>query len=361
MKIALIGGEYFPQFPNLGYGGIESCVENLAEGLKKNNQDFFVIVPNHFKNYPFPLSYFKKKYPLPEYDFEILYTQTPAIKVKGKSHEPFVQEAKNILAQKKPEIIWSQSYWSAIELKDLGIPIICTFHDSCLKNPGWMINHPHVFYRFISKFQYQNWVTEDWNYEKSFQLYTGMIDDEYDFGKPENREYFLWVGGFNWDIPKKGLDVFVRLAEMNPEKKFVCYGVGNKKIEKWIKNKALKLKNLDFRGELKRGACHREAFKKAWALIMPTRLPEALGRVNLEALSKGTPVIGFPNGALPELVNENVGFLSNNINELSNALNYKFDFDKVFAYSQVFHISNEIKTLIKQSQHILLHGRLLQH
>ena len=55
MRIALIGNDYIQQFPLIDYGGIETCVENLAEGLHDNNMDFFVVCPKRavIKDYPF--------------------------------------------------------------------------------------------------------------------------------------------------------------------------------------------------------------------------------------------------------------------------------------------------------------------
>ena len=55
MKIALIANDYVQQFPLENYGGIETCVENLAQGLFDNKIDFFVVCPKrkNKKEYPF--------------------------------------------------------------------------------------------------------------------------------------------------------------------------------------------------------------------------------------------------------------------------------------------------------------------
>lgn len=145
---------------------------------------------------------------------------------------------------------------------------------------------------------------------------------------------------------------------MNPEQKFVCYGAGNKKIVNWITQQSKSIPNLEFKGSLARGSAHRNAFKKAKALVMPTRLPEALGRTNFEAFTKGTPVIGFPNGALPELVNEKVGFLSQDISELSRALHQTFNNHEVYEYSKKFHVNEEIRQLFAISQSTVSNGSI---
>lgn len=43
----------------------------------------------------------------------------------------WISEVREILAQERPDVIWSQSDWSARGLNSLGIPIICTIQDRC--------------------------------------------------------------------------------------------------------------------------------------------------------------------------------------------------------------------------------------
>jgi glycosyltransferase involved in cell wall biosynthesis len=58
------------------------------------------------------------------------------------------------------------------------------------------------------------------------------------------------------------------------------------------------------------GAVKRSLFAGARALLMPIRWAEPFGMVMVEALSCGTPVIAFPEGAAPELVVDGTtGFL----------------------------------------------------
>ncbi|MCG9790859.1 glycosyltransferase [Flavobacterium algicola] len=55
-------------------------------------------------------------------------------------------------------------------------------------------------------------------------------------------------------------------------------------------------------------------------LIFPVRWHEPFGLAIIESLYNGCPVFGTPYGSLPELVSEEVGFLSNNKDELSEAI-----------------------------------------
>lgn len=341
MKIVLIGNEYYQQFPLLSYGGIEASVENTAWGLYRyGGVDFSCIVPRRIlpadTSYPFDII---------EADF------IPACR-SGAKATAFISKAVSIAKGLKPDIIWSQSSWSVRPLIDSGIPFIATFQDSCVKNDGWMVNHPCAHYRFISKFQFRNWVREDWEFERSWQVYTGFMDEEYDFGY-QREGYFLWVAGLNWGVRRKGLDVFVNLARRNPDKLFVAYGTGNFLLGTALKVTGKLLRNFEFRGPLMRGASHAEAFKNAAAFIMPTQIPEALGRTVVESLSKGTPVIGSANGALPEIVLPEVGVATNDLRLMNEALAVKFDSARCFEHAKNFHVKHEVARLIEISREIL--------
>ena len=115
MRIALIGSRDVQQFPTIAYGGIEACVENLAWGLHNSNNEFVCVVP--------------KRKILQNYPFEIIESDVPPISGPESNVWPFAQSLPSIVKRLNPDVIWSQSFWSAETLKDLDIPIICTFHD----------------------------------------------------------------------------------------------------------------------------------------------------------------------------------------------------------------------------------------
>ena len=56
-------------------------------------------------------------------------------------------------------------------------------------------------------------------------------------------------------------------------------------------------------------------------LLNPTAWPEPFGMVMVEALACGTPVVGFPNGAAPEIVDHGrTGYLPRDVVGLAQAL-----------------------------------------
>ncbi len=346
MKIILIGSEYIQQFPVLDYGGIESCVENLAFGMKKNNLNFKVIVPKRIKK--------------EDYNFNILESNSNATNISGVSSKEFCQNIEKIIKDEKPDIIWSQSPWSANYLNHLNIPMIVTIHDSVtnLVTDKILKKYNNVFYRFVSKSQLELNILENDEQkikEKSFYCHTGLSDDEYELHL-EKEKYYLWVAGLNWGLTNKGLDIFIKLSQDLTNKEFVCYGSGNEQIEQYLKN--IKISNFHYFGKLNRGEEHRKVFKKANKFLMLTRLQEAFGRTTIESLSKGTPVIATNIGANKELIHPNVGTLINSYNEIINSIEKCYNTEEVYEYSKKFHVNEEIKNLLKYSNLILSKGKL---
>jgi glycosyltransferase involved in cell wall biosynthesis len=335
MKIALIGNDYVQQFPLQDYGGIETCVENLAQGLFENKLDFFVVCP--------------KRSNVKDYPFEVYETEEEPTSISKKNSSYYAYSVSKVLENLKFDIIWSQSYWSIEPLLKFKKPIICTFHDSCEKQYGWIKKYEQVKYRFISQFQYKNWVKEDWEKEISFYCYTGLDSSEFELSI-NKEEYFLWCAGLQWGLEAKGLDIFINLAKINKNYHFIAYGFGNPELEKYLYS--LKIPNFEFKGVLNRGHQHRNVFKKAKAFIIPTQIMDTFPRTCLESVSKGTPIIGSINGSIPEIISLCDGKICESIEDYSKALNINFDYNKIFNNSKIFSIENEIKTLISKSKKI---------
>jgi len=340
MRIALIGNDFIQQFPLEGYGGIEACVEAIAGELSRRKMDFTVFVParKHKKEYP----------------FEIIESRFLPTCERRSNEKDYIFDIKKMIGT-KPEfdIIWSQSHWSATALLDLQIPIICTFHDSCSRQDGWLAKHPQIHYRFISNAQRSSWNLSTEEHKRASVIYNGFEPTEYITPRPASeRYYYLWVGGLNWGLHYKGLDLFIEIAKANPEEIVVAYGSGHNDLEAQLYHLNRKLLNFTFLGSLQRGNEHIDAFSRAKALIMPTRLPEAFGRVVVEAFTKGTPVFGSNQGSLPELIPSDCGEVLEICNFSPN-LHRAYDHAAIGEYSKKFSIEIEVHKLILKSHELI--------
>ena len=108
--------------------------------------------------------------------------------------------------------------------------------------------------------------------------------------------------------------------------------------------------NIKFSGELMRGEAHRRAFQRTSKFFIFTKWHEAFGRTVVEALSKGTPVLGSNRGSLPELISSEVGIASSDLLELNATLRCDFEPSKVFNFAKAhFTVDQEIKEMLRWS------------
>lgn len=72
----------------------------------------------------------------------------------------------------------------------------------------------------------------------------------------------------------------------------------------------------------------RRLLARSRALLFPIRWEEPFGLVVIEALLAGCPVVAFPLGAAPELVEEGSGFLVSDVDEMARALDRAATLDR---------------------------------
>ena len=139
------------------------------------------------------------------------------------------------------------------------------------------------------------------------------------FFKEKKQDYFLYLSSLDWGF-QKGLDIFVGLAKIVKNQKFVIAGgTHNHDLINWIKNICQKEKNITYVGEVN-GKEKAELFANAKGYILPTQLPDACPTTISEALMSGTPVIGSINGSLPEIIHNSVGYICRNQSEYLKAI-----------------------------------------
>lgn len=146
--------------------------------------------------------------------------------------------------------------------------------------------------------------------------------------KNKLEDKFIILGvSFAWGV-RKGLDIFVELANRLDENKYKIVLVGtNEKIDNELPESIMSIHATNNQRELA------EIYSSADVFFNPTR-EENYPTVNMESIACGTPIITFNTGGSPEILDANTGIVlkSENISETINAIN-KIEID-INKYSQ---------------------------
>jgi len=149
--------------------------------------------------------------------------------------------------------------------------------------------------------------------EDRIKVYTQWVNQE--LFKPRDKtecrrklrldgEFFaLFVGRL---IEKKGAKVLLEVAENLPEIKFVFVGDGPTLGDLKIAENQLRNIYVVGRKNQQETALY---YGAADVIVIPSQYEEPFGRVVLESLSSGRPVIAANKGSLPEIVTSEVGIL----------------------------------------------------
>lgn len=136
-----------------------------------------------------------------------------------------------------------------------------------------------------------------------------------DGGGDERGPYFVFLGRM---APEKG----ARRAALAARRAGVRLIIAAKMRERWEHEfyeqqvRPLLDDDITFVGEVG-GQDKLRLLQGATALVNPIRWPEPFGLVMIEALACGTPVLAFPEGSAPELVDHGVtGFLCQDLDDL---------------------------------------------
>jgi len=137
-------------------------------------------------------------------------------------------------------------------------------------------------------------------------IHHGVDLDVYRYGP--GGDYLLFVGRMN---PDKGVHDAIRLARRAGRRLVVVSKIWEDVERKYFDDVVRPLLGPDVELLTEATLAERvELFRHAAALLNTIRWPEPFGLVMVEALACGTPVIGFPRGAAPEIVdNGETGFL----------------------------------------------------
>jgi glycosyltransferase involved in cell wall biosynthesis len=179
-------------------------------------------------------------------------------------------------------------------------PHIVTIHGNCNDFREFDLNTVFVSRNHASRFGSESFV------------YNGLDWDDY--GKPDllsTRNKFHFLGKAAWSVKNVEGAIDVIKATKNEE----LMVLGGHRLNLKMGFRFTLSSRIRFYGMVG-GDEKKSLLEKSKGLIFPVRWHEPFGLALIESLFFGCPVFGTPYGSLPEIVNSDVGFLSNVADEL---------------------------------------------
>lgn len=157
-------------------------------------------------------------------------------------------------------------------------------------------------------------------------IYHGVDMNLFTFN-PEPEDYLLYIGRITED---KGVHLAIEAAKAAgmplriAGTSYHAEGYWQKYIEPNVDGVQVQyLGEASFEAKI-------ELYRNAKAVLFPTQVSEVFGYVMIESMACGTPVIGFNNGSVPEIIQEGVsGFVVENVEEMTAAIGKIDQIDRV--------------------------------
>lgn len=300
MRIGIIAPPWVP-VPPPSYGGTEEVVDQLARGLYASGHEI-VLFSTGDATCPVPRRWV---FPTPPDDMNF---SMPECR--------HVQAAYDALTD--CDVIHDHTSVGPIWAKAAGtpIPVVVTVH-----NPFNSISEP-VYFHMAS---YASIVAISQSHRASAPrvrmsavIPHGIDAGQYRLGAGAGG-FALFLGRF---APEKGAAAAIRIAR-RADTPLVIAAKMRTPDERDYFDRQIRPelgRDVTFVGEVSKR--ERDALlRDAIALINPITWREPFGLVMIEAMAHGTPVVAYPNGAAPEIVEDQVtGFLPNNESDAAVAL-----------------------------------------
>jgi glycosyltransferase involved in cell wall biosynthesis len=146
-------------------------------------------------------------------------------------------------------------------------------------------------------------------------VYHGIRTADFTFSDKPG-DYLLYLATM-WQ--EKGVDRAIKIAKKAGKKLIMAGDIRRESDYEAIK-KYIDGTSVVFLGEIDANR-KKELFAGAYAYLFPIRWNEAFGLTMVEALASGTPVIAWPNGSVPEVIEDGkTGFLVSSIDDAVKAV-----------------------------------------
>ncbi len=193
-------------------------------------------------------------------------------------------------------------------------------------------------------------------YSSESYVHNGIDPDDYgDPGLNQDRNYFHFLGDAAWRV--KNVRGAIKIAQ---KAKITLRVIGGKRFNL---NQGIRLSfdpRVKFDG-MKGGAEKNALLKGSKGLIFPVLWNEPFGLSIIESLYFGCPVFGTPYGSLKEIIVPNVGYTSNSLTDLVEAVKEVDQFDKRICHEYVmgYFTSTQMAANYLSKYELVLNGQKL--
>ncbi|TKC08179.1 glycosyltransferase family 4 protein [Pedobacter polaris] len=300
MRIAVTADPFIP-VPPINYGGIERIIHFLVEGLAKNGHDVILVAHK-------------------DSDVNVELIKYPYAENGTIGHLKNIM-AVNQLGTWKPDVIHSFSRLAyLLPFLMTNIPKLMSYQ----REPT--ISQIQKALKFARKNTLSFTGCSDYiskqisPYAPSHTVYNGVDLSIYNFNSKVNDDApLVFLGRIE---PLKGTHNAVKVALATNKKLIIAGNIPNehqgyfdKEVKPYLSEKIKYIGPVNDQQK-------NELLGNASAFLMPIEWNEPFGIVMAEALACGTPVIGYPKGAVLEVVEHGVnGYLANDFNELCEYVN----------------------------------------
>jgi len=206
-------------------------------------------------------------------------------------------------------------------------PYIVTIHGNCNDFRKFDLNTVFVSRNHANRFGSDSFI------------YNGLDWDDY--GNPDlvsKRSEFHFLGKAAWSVK----NVQGAIDVIKATKKEELMVLGGHRLNLKMGFRFTPSSRIQFYG-LVGGEEKNSLLMKSKGLIFPVRWNEPFGLALIESLFAGCPVFGTPYGSLPEIVDPEVGFLSNKADELVCEIENVDRFSKVHCHNYALELFNSKK------------------
>jgi glycosyltransferase involved in cell wall biosynthesis len=309
MKIALLA-PFEERVPPVKYGGTELIVYYLANILPKRGHKVFLFASGDSKTESKLMPIFPKSIRAEPYAKNSKIRE--AVKYIG------ISKVIKTLKELDVDIIHNHIGWRFFPFTSFfPNPTVTTLHGPLDTEYGKFMHSWFKEQALISISNSQRMPLPNLNYAGT--VYNGIDVNGFEFNSKPG-DYFAFLGRMS---PEKGPVQAIQIAKAAGVKLKMAAKVDasdatffEKEVKPLIDNK-----QIEFLGEIE--SQEKSNFlKNARGLIAPIQWAEPFGLFFVEAMACGTPVITMNRGSAPEVIkNGKTGFVLNNIEEATNAVN----------------------------------------